>query len=68
MKSDKSLPNKTNQKKFQAWFCRKKTAEDNNLKINIFLNILCTFLLFKANAFLQIFFPRKTSFKFCTTR
>ena len=35
-----------------------KTAEDDNAKINIFPNILCTFLLFKASAFLQIFFPR----------
>ena len=33
------------------------TAEDNNTKINLFPNIPCTFLLLKASAFLQIFFP-----------
>ena len=36
-----------------------KTAEDDNAKINIFPNILCTFLLFKAGAFLQILFSEK---------
>ena len=34
------------------------TAEDNNVKIKVFPNIPCTFLLFKASTFLQIFFPR----------
>ena len=36
----------------------RKTAEDNNAKINIFPNIPCTFLHFKASIFLPIFFPR----------
>ena len=35
-----------------------KTAEDNNPKINVSLNITGTFLLFKASAFFQIFFLR----------
>ena len=34
------------------------TAEANIAKINVFPNITCIFLLFKASAFLQIFFPR----------
>ena len=40
---------------------------DDNVKIKVSSNIPSTFLLFKASAFLQIFFPRKVSFKFCTT-
>ena len=39
-------------------FCRRKTAENNNAKINVSPNIPYTILLFKACAFLQIFFPR----------
>ena len=39
-------------------FCRRKTTEDNNAKINVSPNISYTFLLFKASAFLQIYFPR----------
>ena len=56
------LPNKTIQKKSERRFCRRKRAEDNNAKINIFPKIPCTFLLFKVRAFLQIFFPRKSKF------
>ena len=56
------LPNKTTQKKSEKWFCRQKTAEDNNAKINISPNIPWTLLLFKASAFLQIFFSRNLLF------
>ena len=44
-------------------FCRQKTAEDNNAKINLSPNIPCTFLLFKASVFLQVFFPRNLLFQ-----
>ena len=53
------LPSKTNLKKSETQFCRRKTAKDGNVKINVSSNIPCTFLLFEANAFLQIFFPKK---------
>ena len=43
--------------------CRQNAVEDNNAKISIFPNILCTFSLFKASAFLQIFFPRNLPFR-----
>ena len=43
-------------------FCRQKTAEDDNAKINVFPIIPCTFLLFKASAFLQIFSSRNFLF------
>ena len=33
------LPNETNWKKFETRFCRRKTAEDDNAKINISSNI-----------------------------
>ena len=49
--------------KYETRFCRRKTAEDNNAKINVSPNIPCTFLLFKASAFLQIFFPRNLLFR-----
>ena len=39
------------------------TSEDNNAKISVFPNMPCTFLLFKASAFLQVFFPRKLLFR-----
>ena len=57
------LLNKTIEKKSETRFCRQKTAEDNNVKINIFPNVPCTFLLFKASAFLQILFPRNLLFQ-----
>ena len=56
------LPSKTNQKKSETRFCRRMTAEDDNAKKNVSPNIPCTFLLFKASSFLQIFFPRKSKF------
>ena len=37
--------------------------EMNSLKKNVFPNIPCTFLPFKASAFLQIFFPRNLLFQ-----
>ena len=40
-------------------FVDKKTAEEDNAKINVFWNIPCNFSLFKGNAFLKIFFLRK---------
>ena len=43
--------------------CGRKTAENNNAKIKVFRNIHCTFLFFKATAFLQIFFPRNLLFR-----
>ena len=64
--SDKSLfylPSKTILKKSETWLCREKTAEDSNTKINFFPNIPCTFLLFKASAFLQVFFLRNLLFR-----
>ena len=57
------LSTKTNLQKSETRFCRPKTAEDNNTKINVFSNIPCTFLLFKTTAFLQIFFPRSLLFR-----
>ena len=36
--------------------------KDDNAKVNVPPDIPCTFLLFKASAFLQIFFPRKSKF------
>ena len=48
---------KTNQAKSETRFWRQKTAEDN-AKIKVSSNITCSFLLFKASPFLQIFFPR----------
>ena len=49
-------------KKSETRFCRRKTAQDDNSKINVSPNIPCTFLLFKSSAFIQIFFPRKSKF------
>ena len=43
-------------------FCRWKTAQDDNAKTNVSTNILCTFLLFKGSACLQIFFLIKSKF------
>ena len=40
----------------------RKTTEGNNAKINFSPNASCTFLLFKASPFLQIFFLRKSKF------
>ena len=57
------LLKKTIYKKSETRFCRRKTAEDNNAKTNVFPNILCSFLLFKASAFLQIFFPTNLLFQ-----
>ena len=57
------LLSKTNWKKSETQFCRQKTAENSNAKINISPNIPCTFLLFKAGVFLQIFFPRNLLFQ-----
>ena len=51
------------QKKPETRFCRRKTAEHNNAKINIFPIIPSTSLLFKARAFLQIFSPRNFLFQ-----
>ena len=56
------IPIKTNQKKSETRFYRRKTAEDDNATINVSANIPCTFLLFKGSAFLQIklkFWKRK---------
>ena len=46
------LSSKTNLKKSEAWFCRRTTDEDNHVKLNVFPNIPCAFLLFKASALL----------------
>ena len=68
-KSDKRLLSpKQQKKKSETRFCRRKIAKDDNVKINVSKNITCTFLLFKASVFLQIFFLRKPSFKFCIGR
>ena len=55
-------PSKANQKKSETRFCRRKTAKEDNAKIIVSPNIPCTFMLFKASLFLQIFFPRKSKF------
>ena len=62
--SDKSLlsPKQNKLTEICDTVCTQKTAEDNNAKINISLNITCTFLLFKASAFLQILFLRNFTF------
>ena len=59
--SDKSLlyRGKTNEKNSETQFCKRETTQDDNAKINVYPNIPCTFLLFKASAFPQIFFPKK---------
>ena len=63
--SDKSLlSSEQNKLKYsETWFCRRKTSEDDNAKISVPPNIPCTFLLFKASAFFQIFFPRNLLFR-----
>ena len=61
--SDKShFWSKAIEKKSETRFCRRKTAEDDNAKINVSPNIPCTFLLFKTSALPQVFFPRKSKF------
>ena len=61
--SDKSFISRAKQiKRNLRRFCRRKTAEDN-AKIHVSPNIPCTFLLFEASAFLQIFFPRNLLFR-----
>ena len=57
------IPSKTNLNKSDTRFCRRKTVEGNNPKINVPPKTPCTFLLFKANAFLPIFFPRNLLFR-----
>ena len=42
----------------------RRTAEDDDAKINVSLNIHCTFLLFKASAFLQFFWWEKRFLSF----
>ena len=55
------LPKKNNLK--EIWDTeRRKTAEDDDTKINVSLNIPFTFLALKASAFIQIFFLRKSKF------
>ena len=56
------LPSKMNLKKYETWFCRGKTAQDDNAKIKFSPNIPGTFLLVRASAFLQIFFLRNFLF------
>ena len=58
-KSDESLlsPDKS-----ETQFCRRKTAEGDNVRINVSPKKHCTFLLFKGSAFPQIFFPIKWKF------
>ena len=56
------LPSKTNLKRYETWFCRWKTAQDDNAKIKFSPNIPGTFLLVKTTAFLQIFFLRNFLF------
>ena len=69
-KFDESLlsPKQNKLKEIRTRLCRRKNVEDNNIKKDVSPNIPCTFLLFSARVFYQICIPRKTSFKFCTTR
>ena len=62
---DKSLLSLELNKLEEIWdtVCRQKTTEDNNAKIIVSPNILCTFLLFKTSAFLSIFFQRNLPFQ-----
>ena len=64
MNSDKSLlsPKQNNLKEIGDTG-RQKTAKDHNATTNVFLYVPYTFLLFKAKAFLRIFFPRKLLFR-----
>ena len=68
MKSDKSLlflsPQQNKLKEIWDKYCKRKTAEDDNVKIKASPVMPCTLLVFKGSAFLQIFFPRKTSLSF----
>ena len=58
------LLRETNKNKFETCrICRRKTAEDDNIEIYVSPNIPCNILLI-----FQIFFQRKTSFKFYTIR
>ena len=42
---------------------RQRQLKTTTSKINVSLNVLCTFLLFKASAFLQTFSPRNLLFR-----
>ena len=56
------LPSKTNQKKSETRFCRRKIAEVNNAKIKFSPNIPCTFLMlahFFKLPFREIYFCDK---------
>ena len=50
-KSEKASFSSERNKLKEIRFCRRKTPEDDNLKINVSPNIPCAFLLFKASAF-----------------
>ena len=56
------LLSKTNQKKSETSFCKRKTVEDDNAENKRFPEYTLYLLLFKASAFLQIFLPRKSKF------
>ena len=56
------LPSKKKQNKSKTWICGRKTAEDDNTKINVSPNIPCISLPFRSSAFVQIFFLRKSKF------
>ena len=58
--SDKSLVSPKQNSLKEIW---DTVLEDNNAKIKVFPNIPCTFLLVKATAFLQIFFPKNLLFQ-----
>ena len=62
MNSDKTLLSPEQDKLKEIWdtLCRRKTAENDNAKIKVSSNMPGTFLLFKASAFLQIFFSSKS--------
>ena len=52
-----------NENKSETRLFRRKTAADNNGKINFSPDIPCSFLLLKASASFQTFFPRNLLFQ-----
>ena len=56
------LPNKKIKRNLRHSFVHEEQLK-NKCQNKRFPNMLCTFLLFKARAFLQIFFPRNLLFR-----
>ena len=63
-----NLLSKKSFRKFDKRFWRRKTAEDDNVKIKDSWTYLVPFSSSKVVHFFKFSFGEKTSFKFCTTR